>query len=67
MTNVLAGQIELDDVIQPWGAGGLSLLASGSTPPNPSELLGSARMAELMDQLQDASTRSSSTRRRYCR
>jgi succinoglycan biosynthesis transport protein ExoP len=51
LTNVLAGQVELTDVVQPWGNGGLSLLASGSTPPNPSELLGSARMRELIDGL----------------
>ena len=52
LTNVLAGQIELAEVIQPWGAGGLSLLASGSAPPNPSELLGSSRMAELITRVQ---------------
>jgi capsular exopolysaccharide synthesis family protein len=52
LTNVLAGQIELADVLQPWGAGGLSLLASGSTPPNPSELLGSSQMAELISHVQ---------------
>ena len=49
---MLAGQIELADVIQPWGSGGLSLLASGSAPPNPSELLGSSRMAELITRVQ---------------
>ncbi len=51
LSNVLAGQVELDSVIQPWGSSGLSLLAAGSTPPNPSELLGSARMAELVERL----------------
>ncbi|HYP44808.1 MAG TPA: polysaccharide biosynthesis tyrosine autokinase [Propionibacteriaceae bacterium] len=51
LTNVLAGQVELADVIQPWGTGGLFLLASGSTPPNPSELLGSARMREVIANL----------------
>lgn len=48
LTNVLAGQISLDQVIQPWGDGRLCLLASGSIPPNPSELLGSVKMAELI-------------------
>jgi capsular exopolysaccharide synthesis family protein len=52
LTNVLAGQIDLDEAIQPWGSGGLCLLASGSAPPNPSELLGSARMSELMTKVQ---------------
>ena len=48
LTNVLAGQVSLEEVIQPWGTDGLSVLASGSTPPNPSELLGSQRMAEVV-------------------
>lgn len=48
LTNVLAGQVDLSESIQHWGAGGLSVLASGTTPPNPSELLGSSQMAELI-------------------
>ncbi len=51
LTNVLAGQVELSEVIQHWGSSNLYLLASGSTPPNPSELLGSHRMSELVTQL----------------
>jgi capsular exopolysaccharide synthesis family protein len=51
LTNVLAGQVPLEDVIQQWGDNGLFLLASGSTPPNPSELLGSPRMAEVVEAL----------------
>lgn len=53
LTNVLVGQVDLPDAIQPYGDGGLSLLASGSTPPNPSELLGSARMREVVAQAGD--------------
>ncbi len=48
LTNVLAGQASIDEVLQPWGRGGLSVLTSGSIPPNPSELLGSPSMTELM-------------------
>lgn len=51
LTNVLAGQVPLDDVLQAWGTGGLFLLASGSAPPNPSELLGSARMRDVVESL----------------
>lgn len=51
LTNVLAGQMTVDDVLQPWGYTGLTLLASGSIPPNPSELLGSEAMIQLMGQL----------------
>jgi len=48
LTNVLAGQVDLDDVMQQWGSGGLKVLPSGSVPPNPSELLGSQPMDELI-------------------
>jgi capsular exopolysaccharide synthesis family protein len=51
LSNLLAGQAELDQVVQPWGNQGLFVLASGSVPPNPAELLGSRRMRELLDQL----------------
>ena len=51
LTNVLAGQVEIADVLQQWGEGGLTVLPSGSIPPNPSELLGSPRMLELLEYL----------------
>jgi capsular exopolysaccharide synthesis family protein len=49
LSTVLDGTAALDQVLQPWGAG-LWLLSSGRTPPNPSELLSSPRMTELMDE-----------------
>lgn len=51
LTDVLAGQRTLDDVIQPWGRGLLSLLPPGSIPPNPSELLGSHQLQTVLDDL----------------
>ena len=51
LTNVLVGQAAIDDVLQPWGRGGLTVLPSGTIPPNPSELMGSPLMAELIIQL----------------
>lgn len=48
LTNVLAGQADVDDVLQTWGTAGLTVLPSGSLPPNPSELLGSQNMKDLM-------------------
>ena len=51
LTNVLVGQAAIDDVLQPWGRGGLTVLPSGTIPPNPSELMGSPLMAELISQL----------------
>jgi succinoglycan biosynthesis transport protein ExoP len=52
VTNVLAGTTSLDDAVQHWGEGGLYVLASGPTPPNPSELLGSRAMAVMIEQLE---------------
>lgn len=51
LTNVLVGQFEADEVVQQWGNDGLHFLASGPIPPNPSELLGSQRMADLVEEL----------------
>lgn len=51
LSNVLAGQVPVEDVIQPWGDVKLSVLPSGEIPPNPAELLGSAAMSELIERL----------------
>ncbi|GIJ52280.1 chromosome partitioning protein [Virgisporangium aliadipatigenens] len=48
LTNVLAGQASVEDVAQLWGTR-LWLLPSGFLPPNPSELLGSQHMADLLE------------------
>ena len=50
LTDVLIGRAELADVIQPWGRGQLFVLPAGHIPPNPSELLGSAGMAKLIQE-----------------
>lgn len=51
LTNVLAQQVQVQDVIQTWGKTALAVLPSGSIPPNPSELLGSHQMLELVTEL----------------
>jgi polysaccharide biosynthesis transport protein len=51
LTTVLIGEANLDDVLQPWGDSSLRVLPSGQVPPNPSELLGSGAMSDLLDQL----------------
>ncbi len=48
LTDVLIGRADLKDVIQPWGRAKLFVLPSGRIPPNPSELLGSARMSHFI-------------------
>jgi capsular exopolysaccharide synthesis family protein len=51
LTNVLASQVAVEDVLQRWGDGGLWVLPSGFHPANPSELLGSRNMADLLGRL----------------
>lgn len=57
LTDLLVGRASVDDVIQPWGTtGNLWLLAAGPLPPNPSELLGSQAMADLIHDLEQRAT-----------
>jgi succinoglycan biosynthesis transport protein ExoP len=51
LTDVLIGRAELPDVLQQWGRTQLWVLPSGRIPPNPSELLGSRTMVELISML----------------
>jgi capsular exopolysaccharide synthesis family protein len=51
LSNVLAGGVALEESIQSTAVSGLSLLPRGVTPPNPSELLGSRKMREILDEL----------------
>ncbi len=53
LSNVLAGQFPIGDVLQQWGSHPLWVLPSGSVPPNPSELLGSRHMAILLMEQRD--------------
>lgn len=53
LSNVLAGQVGAEDVLQRWGRHELSVLPTGAIPPNPSELLGSQRMVELLAQMRE--------------
>jgi capsular exopolysaccharide synthesis family protein len=51
LTTVLIGRADVKDVVQPFGTSSLDLLPAGQVPPNPSELLGSAAMASLLERL----------------
>lgn len=51
LSDVLAGRVELTDVLQRTATPNLFVLAAGTIPPNPSELLGSDRMRRVLDQL----------------
>jgi capsular exopolysaccharide synthesis family protein len=53
LTHVLIGQAAGRDLLQQFARLPLWVLASGPLPPNPSELLGSHQMGELLKQLGD--------------
>ncbi len=53
LTDVLVGNLDLDDALQSWGTSGhLQVLASGPRPPNPSELLSSQHMATVIETME---------------
>lgn len=52
LTHVLAGTVSIDDVIQASSTENLFLLPAGDNVPNPSELLGSRKMRELISELE---------------
>ncbi|WP_354348709.1 polysaccharide biosynthesis tyrosine autokinase [Pseudarthrobacter sp. PvP090] len=54
LTTALVGRADVNDLLQPWGNDSLYVLTSGQIPPNPSELLGSAEMRDLILRLERA-------------
>ncbi|WP_169088042.1 CpsD/CapB family tyrosine-protein kinase [Paenibacillus sp. PL91] len=48
LTTALFNQLKLEDIIQFTGTENLSIIQAGPTPPNPSELLSSDQMADLL-------------------
>lgn len=55
LSDVLIDRVELNDVLQPWGLRNLTVLPAGQIPPNPSELLGSKVMRDVIHELQSTS------------
>lgn len=51
LSHYLQGRSQLNDIIHAGGYPGLDIVPGGSVPDNPSELLGSPRMAGLLEQL----------------
>jgi len=54
LSSLLAGQDTLEGVVIPSGQDNLSLVPSGPLPASPTELLGSPRMAALLEQFSEA-------------
>ncbi len=52
LTSVLLGDLPIDEALQSWNEDlPLRVLSAGPLPPNPSELIGSTRMASLISSL----------------
>lgn len=49
LTDVILGDSTFDHAVQEYGTTSLHVLAAGETPPNPSELLSSERMREVIE------------------
>ncbi len=54
LSTVISGQGELEQAIKPTEVENLHLITSGAVPPNPSELLGSLVMEDLLETLDQA-------------
>jgi succinoglycan biosynthesis transport protein ExoP len=51
LSEVLTGQVGLDEVVNATGVNNLFLLVAGAVPPDPPELLGSPKMGEILNAL----------------
>lgn len=51
LSQILSGQVEVEDALQDTDQPLVQLLPAGRIPPNPSELLGSLRMKTLIEEL----------------
>ena len=52
LTNILKGEITIKEGVNHVEGTTMDVLLSGSTPPNPSELLASAKMKDVIDELE---------------
>jgi capsular exopolysaccharide synthesis family protein len=56
LSNVLTGNVKLEQGIQTTRINGLFLISAGIRPPNPSDLLGSHKMREILTKLRESFT-----------
>ena len=52
LSNVFRGEFSIDQVIKNWPGGTVSVIPAGNPPPNPSELLGSRKMSQILEILE---------------
>lgn len=53
LTSVLIGDASSEVAIQAWSGGAIDVLTAGTVPPNPDQLLGSAAMRALLEELDE--------------
>jgi capsular exopolysaccharide synthesis family protein len=53
LSDLLVGKVKFEDAVQETKIPNLSILTSGTRPPNPSELLGSGKMKQFIDGLKE--------------
>lgn len=53
LSSYLAGDVPIESLLQPTHIQNLSVMASGAIPPNPTELVSSERMRELLQKLSE--------------
>ncbi len=51
LSDVFRGEFSLEEVTKNWSGGSVSVITAGTPPPNPSELLGSRKMKEIIETL----------------
>ncbi len=51
LSDLFRGTASMDEVLVPYENGNVSILPSGSIPPNPTELIASAAMTRILDEL----------------
>jgi non-specific protein-tyrosine kinase len=52
LSDVFRGEFSLEEITKTWSGGSVSVITAGTPPPNPSELLGSKKMEEIIVSLE---------------
>jgi non-specific protein-tyrosine kinase len=52
LSEVFRGRLSIDDVLKEWNGDQLAVITAGDPPPNSSELIGSQRMSQILEDLQ---------------
>ena len=53
LSDIFLGKINLEEALQPFEDGNMLVLPAGSPPPNPTELLGSNKMSQILAELRE--------------